>query len=186
MSIPIAASLTKSTISLPKIDSSTISHPTDSERRTWTSWSPHPRSSHTPCTRIREPDLGRSCSRRRRTAARRPLHSVVQAHPSIPDTRSSVFCSYSSHWNGCIGGMGTTRRGGYRIAVLAFGTQIRQEDHTIPSSVELTRAALVVVGDQISTPLIKGGKVKEIVRPTQLSVVRALPHQPKLRTFFVL
>ena len=44
---------------------------------------------------------------------RRPLHSVVQAHLSMPDMRSSVFCSYSSHSNGCIGGMATTRRGGY-------------------------------------------------------------------------
>jgi hypothetical protein len=49
-----------------------------------------------------------------------PLHSVVQAHPSMPDTRSSVFCSYSSHSNDCIGGMATTRQGGYRIAVLTF------------------------------------------------------------------
>jgi hypothetical protein len=152
MSIPIAASLTKSTISLPKINSSTISHPTDSERRTWTSWSPHPRSSHTPCTRIREPDLGRSCSRRRRTAARRPLHSVVQAHPSMPDTRSSVFCSYSSHSNGCIGGMATTRRGGYRnrsIGIIlreaswGFGTKKLDKKIIQFLSVALTCADLV-------------------------------------------
>ena len=67
-----------------------------------------------------------------------------------------------------------------------FGTQIRQEDHSIPQSVrELMR------GPQISTPLIKGGKVKERLYcvsydPTQFSVVRALPHQPKLQTIFVL
>ncbi len=30
------------------------------------------------------------------------------------------FCSYSSHSNGSILGMATMRRGGYRIAVLAF------------------------------------------------------------------
>ncbi len=30
------------------------------------------------------------------------------------------FCSYSSHSNSCIGGMATTRRGGYRIAGSAF------------------------------------------------------------------
>jgi hypothetical protein len=47
------------------------------------------------------------------------------------------------HSNGCIGGMATTRQGGYRIAVLAFywgrrcgglARKLRQEDHTIPIS----------------------------------------------------
>ena len=153
MSIPIAALLTKSTISLPKKDSSTIPHPTDSKRRTWTSWSPHPRSSHTPCTRIREPDVGHSCSRRCRTAARRPLHSVVQAHPSIPDTRSSVFCSYcleSFEWLHRWHGHDEVRRVSHRSVGILF-----REERTSrgggsacklarrSNQVELTCAALV-------------------------------------------
>ncbi len=50
------------------------------------------------------------------TYYRRPLHSVVQARLSMPDMRSIVFCSYSSHLNDCIGDMAKTRR----IAIAAF------------------------------------------------------------------
>ena len=106
---------------------------------------------------------GRLCCRRRaqhRTQkqllptlmCRRPLHSVVQAHPSMPDTRSSVFCSYSSHSNGCIGGMATTRRGGYRnrsIGIIlreaswGFGTKKLDKKIIQFLSVALTCADLV-------------------------------------------
>jgi len=100
----------------------------------WSAWGYHEAVStreDAGCTSAAELQVGHSrCGRlrhRRRarrqtqllptlTYYRRPLHSVVQAHPSMPDTRSIVFCSYSSHLNDCIGDMAKTRR----IAIAAF------------------------------------------------------------------